>query len=164
MKRTIFLLVTACLVASVTVCNAEAPEKSEGMRTKYCTLIQRAFSDLTVGYGLSDSIIVNLIPVTKEEYAYFISMSKHDNDCLSSLTRAYYKYMSLLETKASPQDPRMYGKIMYISEFVQGDFVEFYNELTDKLVGKDPAFFCSFYKKENSPKLSKLQRYHQGCK
>jgi hypothetical protein len=108
--------------------------------------------------------MIRLIPETKEEYGYFMDMSRHAGDTLKDLTTGWSKYTMMLDQKTTAQDNRLYQKIMYLGEFAQGDFAEFYYNLTDKLVEKDKALFCSFYKRENSPKLQKLKRYAQGCK
>jgi hypothetical protein len=88
--------------------------------------------------------LVRLIPETAEEYEYFMDMSRHANDSLKALTTGWNKYTTLLDQKATAQDNRLYQKIMYMGEFVKGEFAEFYYNLTEKLVEKDKALFCTF--------------------
>ena len=167
MKKQILLLaflMAAFAAGAQDAARTEPAAGGGGFRKGYQKLMQRAFMDLAENIGISDTILVRLIPETAEEYGYFMDMSRHANDSLKALTTGWNKYTTLLDQKATAQDNRLYQKLMYMGEFVQGEFSEFYYNLTDRLVEKDKALFCTFYKRENSQKLMKLRRYAQGCK
>ena len=165
-KLTVFLVL--CLAFSNFTNAQEAlrpeAERVNGFRAGYQKLMQRAFMDLAQNYGISDTILVRLIPESIEEYAYFIDMSKHEKDSLKTLTEGYNKYIALLDKKATAKDDRLYQKIIYLGEFARGEFGEFYYNITDRLVNQDQALFCTVYKREPGAKLAKLKRYSLACK